>query len=245
MRLIAYLRTSSTGTTNGDSLDAQEDACRDWAGASGHEIVCVKRDEGVSGGKAVDERPGLLAALITIEEGSAEGLVVHRIDRLARELHVQEAALARLWTLGDYVGGFEAVEGEIKRDDPADPHRRFLRQVLGAAAELERGLRSARLRRGRRRKAARGGYIGGPRFAPRFGYTLESGEYVPVVAEQEIIGKMRERYEGGETLETIATSLAADGRMPSGGAWSRQAVAKILRREGVELRPRGRVRQAA
>lgn len=47
----------------------------------------------MSGALPVHERPGLLAALEALEADEAHGLVVHRLDRLARELHVQEAAL--------------------------------------------------------------------------------------------------------------------------------------------------------
>jgi DNA invertase Pin-like site-specific DNA recombinase len=50
MRLVAYLRTS-TGNGNGDSLGAQEDACREWATAHGHEVVSTFEDRGVSGGE--------------------------------------------------------------------------------------------------------------------------------------------------------------------------------------------------
>ncbi len=88
----------------------------------------------------MEDRPGLGAALVALESGEAEGLIVHRLDRLARELHVQKVALAHAWNVGDHVCVFEVVEGEVPRDDPNDPHRRFLRQVVGAAAELERGL---------------------------------------------------------------------------------------------------------
>jgi DNA invertase Pin-like site-specific DNA recombinase len=106
---------------------------------------------------------------MAVADGEADGLVVHRVDRLARELHVQEVALAHARSAGEHVKVFEVAEGgEIKRDDPHDPQRKFLRQVMGAAAELVRGMIAARLQGGRRRKAARGGYIGRKRLHPRW-----------------------------------------------------------------------------
>src|SRR4051794_12237210 len=162
IRLVIYARTSTDSGAGQDSLAAQEEACRQWAAAHGHEVVAVHLDRAVSGTIGVEGRPGLAAAIVDLETGVVDGLVVHRLDRLARELHVQEAALAHAWAVGPHAAVFEAAEGgEVKRDDPSDPHRRFLRQVMGAAAELERGLIRARLQGGRRRKAARGGYIGG------------------------------------------------------------------------------------
>ena len=155
MRLIAYVRTSTLNGAGQDSLDAQADACREWAEAHGHEVVAVERDEAMSGSLGIEQRPGLLRALMGVEDGTAEGIIVHRIDRLARELHVQEAALARAWSAGAHVEVIEAVDGPIKRDDPNDPMRTFVRQVMGASAQLERGLVSARLQGGRRRGSFR------------------------------------------------------------------------------------------
>ncbi|MDP8942590.1 MAG: recombinase family protein [Actinomycetota bacterium] len=146
---------------------SQEEACRAWAAREGHEVVALHRDGGLSGRLGPEDRPGLAAALGELEDGEADGLVVHRLDRFARELHVQEAALARAWTGGGRV--FEAVEGEVPRDDPDDPYRRFVRQVMGAAAELERGMFANRLRQARRRKRQRGGYAGGPSVPSGFG----------------------------------------------------------------------------
>jgi DNA invertase Pin-like site-specific DNA recombinase len=235
-RLTAYLRTSTDNGT-GDSLDAQEDACRAWASAHGHEVVSTFQDLGVSGGLPADQRPGLANAIVEVEEGRAEGLVVHRIDRLARELHVQETALARLWAVGEHVRVFEAVEGEVKRDDPDDPQRRFLRQVMGAATELERGMIRARLRRGKHRKSERGGYVGGARLHPRYGYRLVERldgkrEYVPVPEEQKAIALMRELAEGG-TLREVCAELEARGIAgPTGGGWAAPTVHRILKREG-------------
>jgi DNA invertase Pin-like site-specific DNA recombinase len=204
-KLIAYLRTS-TGNGNGDSLPAQEDACREWAAKQGYELAEVFQDEGVSGGLPVDERPSLAAAIIEVEEGRADGLIVHRLDRLARELHVQEAALARLWGAREGVQVFEAVEGEVKRDDPDDPQRRFLRQVMGAAAELERGLIRARLHRGRKRKAQAGGYIGGPTVP--FGYRVGAdGSFTEQPEEQATIQRIISTRREGRTWKQVGAAL--------------------------------------
>ena len=55
------------------------------------------------------------------------------------------------------------------------PMRTFVRQVMGAAAQLERGLVAARMQGGRRRSASKGGYLGGK--VP-YGYALENGKLV-------------------------------------------------------------------
>jgi DNA invertase Pin-like site-specific DNA recombinase len=232
-KLAAYCRTSTQNGAGGDSLQAQEDACREWASANGHDLMLVFRDASLSGALGVEDRPGLAASLVALDDGIVEGLVVHRPDRLARELHVQEVALAHVWAAGDHVRVFEAAEGaEIVRDDPNDPQRRFLRQVMGAAAELERGLIKARLQGGRRRKAGQGGYIGGKRLHRRFGYELVRGEYVPVPQEQVIIDDILTRRDEGATWDGIADTLNQRGvKPPSGAVWYAMTVRRIALRE--------------
>lgn len=231
MKLVAYTRTSTQNGKGSDSLQAQEDECRAWAADNGHEVVIVFRDDALSGGLGIEARPGLAAALVALHDGDAEGLVVHRPDRLARELHVQEAALAHAWAAGGHVRVFEAAEGaEIMRDDPNDPQRRFLRQVMGAAAELERGLIKARLQGGRRRKAAKGGYIGGKLLHRRYGYDLVDGQYVPRGDEQAIIFRILNLRP--MPWSAIADTLNADKvPPPSGAAWYPATCMRIAKRE--------------
>lgn len=222
--LIVYCRTSTNNGAGADSLDAQEEACRAWAVANDHEIVGVHRDQALSGGLGIEDRPGLAAAIVALEQAAADGIVVHRIDRLARELHVQEVALAHAWGVGEHVAVFEAAEGgEVRRDDPDDPHRRFLRQVMGAAAELERGLIKARLHGGRRCKARAGGFIGGRTLHPK---------YEEVVEEQGVIRRIIGLREEGATWAAIASALAEDGAPPPcGAAWYPATARRICRRE--------------
>lgn len=240
MDLIAYCRTSTQNGAGSDSLDAQECACREWAEANGHEVKIVFKDDALSGALGVEDRPGLASALMALDDGQAQGLVVHRPDRLARELHVQEVALAHAWAAGEHVRVFEAAEGaEIVRDDPNDPQRRFLRQVMGAAAELERGLIKARLQGGRRRKAAKGGYIGGKQLHRKYGYQLVDGEYVPVEHEHEAIMRIagyRNAKPKPYTWAVIADRLnQLSIPAPDGAEWYPMTCRRIAKREHPNL----------
>jgi DNA invertase Pin-like site-specific DNA recombinase len=57
---------------------------------------------------------------------------------------------------------FAVDVGEIRADDPDDPMRTAMRQMMGVFSQLERGMIAARLRSGRRLKAERGGYAAEP-----------------------------------------------------------------------------------
>lgn len=229
MRLIAYLRTSSAAAGNGDSLDAQRDACEEWAAANGHSIAETFADDGVSGRLGPEDRPALAATLAALEAGEANGLIVHRLDRLARELHIQEAILGAAWGHGATV--YEAVGGEVLADDPADPMRRFVRQVMGAAAELERGMVTARLQRGRRRKHASGGYAGGRTLA--FGQRVEGeGKAARRILDPEaeaVIEEMRAMRADGVSYRAIADAMEKAG-VPTaqGGRWHPMTVKRLL-----------------
>jgi DNA invertase Pin-like site-specific DNA recombinase len=226
MRLIGYVRTSVQNRD--DSLEAQTEAITAWAAGHGHRLVGVHRDDGVSGALGPADRPGLTAALVELEKGDADGMVVHRLDRLGRALHVQEAIFATVWQQdGQHV--FSAVEGEVKRDDPDDPYRTFVRQVMSAAAQLERGLVVARMQGGRKRRKRQGYHIGGSR---PFGYTVgEDGQLVPVAREQHLIRRVKGLRTRGWTYARIADKLNAEGKAaPAGGAWYAMSVQRVSTR---------------
>jgi len=237
MEIIGYARVSTHTQADGDSVEAQAEAINAWAEASGHELVAVCVDKGRSGALEEAQRPGLLDALDALAEGAGAALVVHRLDRLARALHVQEAILARIWAGGGEV--WEVVgDRRVERDDPSDPMRTFVRQVMGAAQQLERGLTVARMQGGRRRKAERRGYIGG--HVP-YGYEREgrgrAARLVPLSDEQRTIERMVRLRRRGRSLRQIAERLNREG-VPAkqGRRWQHTAVASILRRTGLDVR---------
>jgi DNA invertase Pin-like site-specific DNA recombinase len=230
MKLIGYVRTSVQG--KGDSLEAQTEAITAWCKEQGHELLYVRRDDGRSGTLDSSERAGLATALSDLAEQAAEGLVMHRLDRLGRALHVQEAILARVWEHGGHV--WSAVEGEVLRDDPDDPMRTFARQVMGAAAQLERGMIVARMQGGRRRRRKQGGYIGGD---ATYGYRLaeERGtgkkRLVPAPKQQQVIRRVKGLRTRGWTYQRIADKLNRDRvPAPAGGRWYAMTVQRATTR---------------
>lgn len=228
IRLVAYLRVSTDHQAeHGQGLDIQERAIKRWAKKHGHRLVGLHRDEGISGTKEAADRPGLACALEAVERGQAAGLVVYRLDRLARSLTVQEAVLGHVWRHDGRV--FAVDTGEVPADDPSDPMRTFVRQVMGAAHQLERGLIAARMKAGRELKAEGGGYAGYG--SPPFGWRSEAGELVPEPKEQETIARILRLHQQGRSLREIARQLDAEDRLPRRGrSWHSMQVGRVLAR---------------
>lgn len=237
MKLAGYVRVSTDAQAErGFGLDVQEDVIRQWASGAGHAVALLCGDEGISGTKDASERPGLTDALSAVCEGSVSGLVVARMDRLARSLTIQEACLAQVWRYGGLM--FSADVGEIQADDPDDPMRTFVRQVMGAAAQLDRAATVARLRAGRQAKANGGGYAGyGP---PPFGFCAEGGELVPLEDEQAALVRILELHRSGASLRSIGETLTSEGYQPKrADAWRPATLRRIIARaEGITLPPR-------
>lgn len=232
MRLVAYLRISSDSQLDGFGLDVQEHHVRSWARAHGHRLVDVHTDPGVSGATDAVDRPGLSAALLALQQPrQAEGLIVARLDRLARALTVQEAALAIVWQAGGRV--FTADTGEVLRDDPDDPMRTALRQVVGVFAELDRRMVVKRLRDGRKAKAVTGRKATG---SYAYGYQASGKgrerDATPRDDEQRAVSRIVELRRAGESYRAIAATLDAEGLRPRKAAkWSAMAVRNIAVRE--------------
>ncbi|WP_177000897.1 recombinase family protein [Streptomyces sp. cf386] len=129
VRLAGYIRVSTGSQLDGFGLEDQERIVRRWTREHGHRLVKVFVEKAVSGTVAGDERPELATALSWIEDKKVNGIVAPNLDRLARELVVQEAALAQTWKHGGRA--FMADQGEIVPDDPEDPMRTAMRQMIG------------------------------------------------------------------------------------------------------------------
>ncbi|MCX5192278.1 recombinase family protein [Streptomyces sp. NBC_00268] len=229
MELVGYIRVSTDRQVeDGFGLAVQEKMIRTWCRQQGHALRgAVHRDEGYSGTLPAPERPALADALSEIEDGQAAGIVVGRLDRLARRLVTQEAVLAQVWKSNGRV--FTTDQGEILQDDPEDPMRTAMRQMMGVFSELEHSMIVARLRAGRKEKAAQGGYAYG---APPYGWRAVGGELVEQPAEQVGLARARELRAAGTSLREICRRLEAEQIPPRrSDRWHPEAVRRMLQHE--------------
>lgn len=225
-RAIGYVRVSTVEQTHGLGLDVQREAIRDHCKAAGLRLVRIEHDEGVSGSNGLDTREGLAHVLAALEgrDREADVLVVYRLDRLARDLVVQETTIARLDAAG--IDVLSVTEPDVKADND-DPTRTLIRQVLGAISQYEAAVIRARMEAGKAAKAARGGYVGG---RPPFGYRAVGGDLSPDPTEQATIARARQLREGGASLRMIASTLTREDHMPRSreGVWHPTMVARLL-----------------
>lgn len=249
LRLIICRRVSTAGqATDGYGLDAQEADCRRWnkaSAAGGHRIVHVVTDgaeKGQTGRSTIDEREGLMEAMEWIRDGRADGILAPNLDRLARQLTVQEAVLSYVWALGGRA--FTADHGEHLEDDESDPMRTAMRQMRGVFHQLDRGLIRKRLREGRDTKGQQGGYAYG---APRYGQRAEDSELVD--DSDEARGRalmLRWRDEEGLGVREIVRRANEQG-IPSkrGGRWHPSTVARLLDDEARQKNNEGSAQRRA
>jgi DNA invertase Pin-like site-specific DNA recombinase len=231
MRAVGYLRISTAGQADGFGLDVQRDALEAWAEAGGHELGACYQDV-TSGVNGLEQRDGLASALATVADGATEGIVVARLDRLARDMVLQETLLREIARAGGMLCSADAGEQSVLGDTAGDPSRKLIRQILGAVAEFERELIALRLAAGKAQKLARGGYVGG---RPPFGWRARFGELVEDDEQQRTLESAARWRREGRSLREIASMLNETHRPTSvGRPWDYRVVGKVLDRMGVQ-----------
>lgn len=207
-RLAAgYARVSTETQLDGFGLPIQRDAITDYATGASLELAAVFVDEGISGGEGLDGRAGLAAALDWLSEHPGATLILPRLDRLARDLMVQEQVLADAWTTGATVTSCSETERTYCRpDNPEDPARTLIRQVLGAVAAYERAMIRLRLVRGRRRRLIETGWAGGP-----MPYGWEDDD------ERAALTYIHDQRERGMSWRRLAADMTARGMVRRNG----------------------------
>lgn len=232
MKAIGYVRVSSDKQVDGYGLDVQTDAIRAWAKEHGHRIVRIVADEGVSG--ATPDRDGLAEVLGLLQAKKATTVVVvYRLDRLARDLILQEQLIAECRRHGAELASCSPTEAAFIGDDDADPSRKMVRQIIGAVSEWEKSMVRLRLQSGRKRKAQSGGYAGYG--APAYGQRSEAGELVANEDETALVARITALHTEGVSLRGIATTLTEEGFLPRRGkAWHPMVLSRIVARIGQE-----------
>jgi site-specific DNA recombinase len=169
-------------------------------------------------------RPSLDATLLYLETYGFDVVIVHALDRLARDPYIRQTLErefnkrgARVeYVLGDYD---ESPEGEVRKDLDA------------TFAKWENAKRVERSMRGKHRKAHSGKWVHG---MPPYGYRVDVDALggLAVIPEQaEVVQRIYRLYtEENYSIREILNILNRDGSVPkySGQVWAKSSVNHIL-----------------
>ena len=204
---VGYVRVSTDDQTL--SVDAQRTRLAAWCVERHLFLTAVYEDIGVSGGAALDKRPGLMAAIDTLEPGTA--LVAVKRDRLARDT-MNAAMIERL---------AERVGAKVLTCDGAgegdSPEARLMRTMIDAFAEYERRIIPARTKAALSVKRTKGEKLGG-RVPYGSQLTADGIALEPHAAEQAVITLARDLHAEGLSSRTIVAHLAEQGLYSRAGA---------------------------
>jgi site-specific DNA recombinase len=208
-----YARVSTEDQAERQTVQAQLDFLRRYCDLHALPIAGEYIDDGISGAKPLATRPEGARLLADAEAGQFSVVLVYRLDRLGRSLTALLSAHEQLERAD------VAIKSATEPFDTSSPIGKFLFQLLGSLAELERSTITERMTMGRDRVARQGKYTGGP--IP-FGYDVEDGCLVPSprlldgtgMTEAEYVTDLFARIAQGSTVYAEAQRLNALGVVP-------------------------------
>jgi len=130
-KAAGYVRVSSKGQVDNESLTTQRRSIKDYAKSKGWELLDIYADEGISGG-STKQRPALLRLLCDAKDGKFNVLIIRDLSRFGRNAtellnncEDLERAGIQLWSIKEGID----FSGKLGK---------FFRQILASIAELER-----------------------------------------------------------------------------------------------------------
>ena len=218
---VAYIRVSTEDQRLGP--EAQRAAIDAWAVREGVLIAASHVDQGLSGDSALDERPGLMAAIAQLTEYKAGLLVVAKRDRLARDPYIA-GAIERV-----VAGAMARVVSADGTGSGVEPVDQFMRTVQDGVAKYELEMIRARTRAALAIKKARGEVTGKPPFG--FRASGPKGKNVPDPGEQQVFSEVDRMRRLDMTERAIVEELVAAGyRSRSGAAFAQTQVHRMIAR---------------
>ncbi len=172
-----YLRVS----TDQQTTENQRRVLLDIAERSGWHVVEVFEDQGISGAKGRDQRPGFDALLKAVSRREIDMVAAWSVDRLGRSLPDLIGLLTDLQARGcDLFLHQQSL-------DTSTPTGRAMYGMLSIFAEFERSMISSRVRAGQQRSRAQGVRFGRPPIPPididKVKVRLAKGQSIRVIAK--------------------------------------------------------------
>ena len=194
-RVAFYLRVS----TDQQTVENQRLALQAVAERRGWHVVHTYADNGISGAKGRDKRPGLDAAMKDAVRRRFDVLMVWSIDRLGRSTATVATALAELDAAG------VAIYADREGMDATTPHGRAMLQMAAVFAELERAMIRERVNAGLARAKEQGKRLGRPTVSDK----TETAIRELLAAGKGIRKVAQELGVGNGTVARVKAALAA------------------------------------
>lgn len=203
----------------GVSLDAQRAKVAAYAELYDLEIVEVVVDAGVSA-KTLD-RPGLGKALGMLRKGTADALLVVKLDRLTRSVRDLGELVEK-----HFAPGKSALLSVGEQIDTRSAAGRLVLNVLASVSQWEREAIGERTSAAMQHMQACGEYTGGE--AP-YGHAIVDGSLVALEGEQAVIAQARALRGSGLSLRAVAAELDRAGlRARTGKTFAASQVARMV-----------------
>jgi len=207
---VGYVRVSTADQADsGAGLEAQRTAIMAEAERRGWELGPIFED--AASGRSLLGRPGLGSAISLLEAGTAQSLIVAKLDRLSRSLMDFASLMERSKRHG---WGIIALDLGV---DTTSPSGELIASVLAVFAQYERRLIGERTRDALAVKRAEGIRLGRPRAVPK------------VVSDQIVELRLQ-----GKSLRRIADTLTEE-QVPTvqgGRRWYPSTVKCVLEYSG-------------
>jgi len=152
-RAAIYLRVS----TDDQTTENQRQTLTEVAARRGWTVVASYEDQGISGAKGRDKRPGFDRMLKDASRRRFDVLAVWSIDRLGRSTASVATALDDLEAAG------VAIYADKEGVDASTAHGRAMLEMASVFAELERSMIVERVKAGMARAKAQGRHVGRPK----------------------------------------------------------------------------------
>jgi len=216
VKAFGYLRVSGKGQVDGDGFPRQLQAINGYAAAHDIAVVKVFREKGVTGTKESMDRPAFAEMMTALHSNGVRTIIIEKLDRLARDLMVQEATIADLQK-----HGFTLVSVAEPDLMATDPTRILMRQLMGAVAQYDKSQIVLKLRGARMRMRAKEGRCEG-----RKPYGYYDGE-------EAVIERMQELRAARMGFDRIAAQLNTEGlKTRTGAQWHGLVCNRILTGKG-------------
>ena len=218
--VVGYARVSTQSQLErGEGLQIQKKRILSYCRDKGLKLSKIYEDKATSG--AIRERPALLRLLRDCESGGIKKIIVHKQDRLSRELGVSLWLEERFRENGITI--ISILEPALFTDDPMT---KALRRIISVFSELEKETICSRLREGRVYKAQNGHKGSGP---IAFGYVKQDKNLVIKPDEAEWVRRIFKWFVRGRSYSYIIGRLAKAGvRTKRGKVFSIESLKYVL-----------------